>query len=294
MKNLNLDQLRTFLAVLDQGGVNRAAKRLNLSQPAVSARIKALEESLGTTLFERTATGLRPTRDGEILSRHAERFAHLTALVARDLVTPRAEEGYLRIGAAETVTQTWLPDLISRLHREYPSVMVELSVDITPNLRTALFEREVDLAFLLGPISEPNVDNIPLPAFDLAWYAAAGMAAEDAPLLSRPVITYLRQTRPFRELRATLIDVVGPGVRIFTSSSLSACFRLVEAGIGVAALPRVMGAPFVADRRIVEFDPGWRPAPLVFTASWVAEPPNPLFARFAAMAVDVAKGYQKT
>ncbi|SHI89050.1 transcriptional regulator, LysR family [Palleronia salina] len=291
MKNLNLDQLRTFLFVVNHGGVNRAAKLLNLSQPAVTARIKGLERTLGKALFQRTPTGLRPTRDGEILFRHAERFEHLASLVERDIVDPRTHEGYLRIGASETVTQTWLPDLVSRLHRDYPALMVEITVDISPDLRRSLLEREIDLAFLLGPISEPSVDNIALPAFDLAWYVAADAVppnGDPASHLTRPVITYLRQTRPFRELRATLIDLVGPGVRIFTSSSLSACFRLVEAGLGVAALPRAMGAPYVASGNIVEFDPGWHPAPLQFTASWVAEPPDPLAAMVARLALEVA------
>ncbi|MEM6974035.1 MAG: LysR family transcriptional regulator [Pseudomonadota bacterium] len=295
MKNLNLEQLRAFLFVMNHGGVTRAARMLNLSQPAVTARIKTLEQTLGTALFERAATGLRATRAGEILYRHAERFEHLRAQVERDLVEPRAEEGYLRIGASETVTQTWLPDLVSRLHRDYPALMVEITVDISPALRRSLLEREIDLAFLLGPVSEPSVDNIALPEFALAWYVGAEAVvpgADGAAYLSRPVITYLRQTRPFRELRATLIDVVGPGVRIFTSSSLSACFRLVEAGIGVAALPRAMGAPLVAAGKIVEFDPGWHPAPLQFTASWVAEPPYPLVASVAQMALDLAEGIE--
>jgi len=297
MKNLNLEQLRAFLFVMHHGGVNRAARMLNLSQPAVTARIKTLEHMLGTALFERTPTGLRPTREGEILYRHAERFEHLRAQVERDLVGPSAQEGYLRIGASETVTQTWLPDLVSRLHLEYPTLMVEITVDISPALRRSLLDREIDLAFLLDPVSEPSIDNIPLPEFALAWYVGAEAvdpSGEPAAYLSRPVITYLRQTRPFRELRATLLDVVGPGVRIFTSSSLSACFRLVEAGIGVAALPRAMGAHLVAAGSIVEFDPGWHPAPLQFTASWVAEPPDPVVQAVAEHALRVAEGIENS
>lgn len=296
MKTLNLEQLRTFLFVYQEGGVSRAARLLNLSQPAVTARIKTLEDALGKALFERTPTGLRPTRDGEILFRHAERFEYLRGLVERDIVDPRTRGGYLRIGASETVTQTWLPDLVSRLHEEYPALMVEITVDISPSLRASLLNREIDLAFLLGPVSEPSVDNIALPEFDLGWYVARGAAPPGdgvASYLTRPVITYLRQTRPFRELRTTLLDLVGPEVRIFTSSSLSACFRLVEAGIGVAALPRAMGAPFVAEGKIEEFDPGWHPAPLEFTASWVAEPPDPLAASVARMALDVAAANRK-
>lgn len=289
MKTLNLEQLGTFLAVLRHGGVNRAAEVLNLSQPAVTARIKNLEAAVGKALFERTPQGLRATRDAEVLLGYAERFELLASLVERDLVDGRAHRRLLRIGAAETVTQTWLPDFISRLHAEFPAMTVDLNVDISPTLRDRLLAREIDLAFLLGPVSEPTIENVALPVFDLAWFVAGDRAGADPrALLSLPVITYLRQTRPFREMRQRLVEEVGPGARIFTSSSLSAIFRLVEAGIGVAALPRAMGRTLVEAGRIAEFDPGWRPAPLQFAASWIGEPPDPLTEKAARIACEIA------
>ncbi len=289
MKTFNLEQLATFLAVLRHGGISRAAEVLNLSQPAVTARIKNLEEALGKTLFERTPQGLRPRREAELLVSHAERFELLASLVERDMVDHRAHRRLLRIGAAETVTQTWLPDFIWRLHQEFPAMTVDINVDISPTLREGLLGREIDLAFLLGPVSEPTVENIALPAYELAWFVAKDRDGEDPQsLLSLPVVTYLRQTRPYRELRQRLVEEVGPGARIFTSSSLSAIFRLVEAGIGVAALPRAMGRSLVDEGRIANFDPGWCPAPLQFTASWIGEPPDPLAEKAAMIALEVA------
>lgn len=289
MKTLNLEQLGTFLAVLRHGGVNRAAEVLNLSQPAVTARIKNLEASLGKVLFERTTRGLRPTREAEMLVGFAERFELLSSLVERDLVDAQAHRRLIRIGAAETVTQTWLPDFISRLHQEFPAMTVDISVDISPKLREGLLAREIDLAFLLGPVSEPTVESIALPVFDLVWFAAADIAIDDPrALLSLPVITYDRHTRPYRELRQRLFEVVGPTARIFTSSSLSAIFRLVEAGIGVAPLPWAMGRPLVAERRIVAFDPGVQLAPLQFSASWIGVPPDAVAEKAARVALEVA------
>lgn len=290
MRALNFDQLSTFLAVLRHGGINRAAKVLNLSQPAVTARIKNLEETIGKPLFERTPQGLHPTRDAELLVSYAERFELLASLVERNLVDAQAHRRLIRIGASETVTQTWLPDFISRLHAEFPSMTVDINVDISTNLREGLLAREIDLAFLLGPISEPTVENLMLPVFDLAWFVAADSAHVDPKaLLARPVVTYVRQTRPFRELRQRLLEEAGPAARIFTSSSLSAIFRLVEAGIGVAAMPRAMGRPLVDAGRIAEFDPGWCPSPLQFTASWIADPPDPLLEKAAQVAKHVAR-----
>lgn len=293
LSRLNLDQIRAFLAVVRLGGVRKAAQALYLSQPAVSARLKNLEDSLSQPLFERSGGGLKLTKAGELFLGHAERFEHLSALVEKDIVDPAGIEGYLRIGASETITQCWLPDFIARLHQQLPRLQVEINVDISVNLRAALLNREIDLAFLLGPISEYTVANIELPAFELAWYVAADRPEDDpTAYLQLPVITYLRQTRPYRELKTALLERVGPGVVIFPSSSLSASFRLVEVGIGVAALPRAMARPFLTRGSIREFDPGWRPAPLQFSASYLAEPGSPTLDIAIDMALAAAQDFE--
>jgi len=201
----------------------------------------------------------------------------------------------LRLGVSETIAQCWLPDLIADLHQRYPQLEIEINVDISTNLRVGLLDREIDLAILLGPISDFSVDNIELPGFDLAWYCAAGQDTPDKTngYFARPVITYARNTRPHRELKAELFKRVGPGVTLFPSSSLSAGFRLVEAGLGVAALPRALGAGYVANGRIAEFDPGWHPQPLRFSASYMGEPRSQIVTTAAQTALQVALKYNR-
>lgn len=292
MTRINMEQLRTFLAVVRHGGVRKAAVVLNLTQPAATARIKNLEDTLGCELFDRQAGGMRLTKRGELLIAHAEKFEHLTELVERDVVDPDGVEGRLRLGVSDTIAQCWLPDLVARLHAQYPRLEIELNVDISLQLRESLMNREIDLAILLGPISEHKVNNIELPGFDLAWYAAASRAELATTIdLQRPVLTYARNTRPYRELKEMLFERVGPDVSIFTSSSLSACFRLIEADLGVAVLPRALGQEYVAAERIAEFDPGWVPAPLQFTASYLGEPKSHLIETAAKMALEVAIEY---
>lgn len=292
MSRINLDQIAAFLAVVRLGGISRAALTLNLTQPAVTARIKNLEQSVSRVLFDRTSGGLRLTKDGEILLTYAERFENLADLVERNVVDPQQLDGYLRIGASETIVQCWLPDFVTRLHGRFPRLEVEINVDISVNLRNALLDREIDLAFLLGPVSDFTVDNVDLPPFDLAWYVSAETDISDpAALLRKPVMTYARSTRPYRELRALLLEKVGPDVRMFPSFSLSASFRLVEAGLGVAVLPRALGHSSVAAGRIREFDPGWKPGPLRFTASYLGDPRSHMTEAAARMAREVATAY---
>lgn len=294
MAQLNLAHLRTFLAVVRTGGVRKAAVSLNLTQPAVTARIRNLEDTLQGTLFDRDAGGMTLTKRGERLLLYAEKFERLQEMIEKDVIDPKGLERHLRIGVSETIAQCWLPDLIARLHRNFPKLQIEFNVDISLDLRERLLGREIDLAILLGPISEYTVDNMELPGFDLAWYVSAKAPVEDDPAayLTRPVLTYARNTRPYRELRELLFEHVDPDVSIFPSSSLSACFRLVEADLGIAALPRALGAEYVAAGRIREFHPGWVPPPLRFTASWVAEPRSHVVEFAARAARDVAQEYR--
>lgn len=291
MARFTLDQMRTFLTVVRLGGLRRASAALGLTQPAITARIKNLEGALACDLFERTSGGLKLTKRGELLLAHAEKFEHLVELVERDVVDPAGVEGRLRVGASETVAQCWLPELVSQLHAVYPRVEIELKVDVSLDLRAALLNREIDLAILLGPISEYSTDNIVLPGFDLAWYTSAqsdpDLCAGD--LLRRPVLSYARNTRPFRELKEQLFERLGPDAALFPSSSLSACFRLVEADMGVAALPKALGQEYVRAGRIREFDPGWVPGPLLFTASFLREPKSHLNETAARLALEVAE-----
>jgi len=291
---LNLEQLRAFLTVVRLGGIRKAADALNLTQPAVSTRIKNLETTLGAELFERSAGGVHLTKRGDLLVRYAEQFQQLSEMVNKDVMDPAGVEGHLRLGVAETIAQCWLPEFVGALHQRYPTVEIEINVDISVNLREALLSREIDLAILLGPISDYQVDNVDLPDFALSWYCAAD-APEPAEgptgFLRKPIITYARNTRPFRELTSALFERVGPQVRVFPSSSLLACFRLVEAGLGVGALPRALGRQLEAEGRLRAFDPGWLPGPLRFSASFLAEPKSHMVETAALAARQVALDY---
>jgi len=280
---ITLEQLETFLVVAKSGGIRRTSERLNLSQPAVTARIKNLEDSLGADLFDRKS-GMALTKRAERLVRYAEQFQQLTDLIRRDVADPGGIDLHLRIGVAETLVQAWLPEFITSLRAAFPQLDIEIAVDISTNLREALLNRSVDLALLMGPVSEFSVDNLALPEFGLQWYCAANAELPDDPhaiFRANPVVTYARNTRPYRELKSSLFERYGPGVSLFPSSSLSACFRMVGADLGVGALPRALGEREVAEGRVRAFDPGWCPAALHFTASYLGEPQS-FVARAAA------------
>lgn len=288
---LTLDQIRTFLCVARSGGVRRAAERMNLSQPAVSARVAGLEKALNAPLFERGAGGVRLTKRGEALLAHAERIELTLEDIRETVLAPADLEGSLRLGVAETIAQSWLPALVARLAETYPRLSLEMTVDISRNLRDGLLARSLDLALLMGPVSDFTIDNLDLPPFELGWFRAAGRSAVDLGRI--PVISYARTTRPYREMRSALLARHGAGVRIFATSSLSAGFQMVAADLGVGALPRALAREPLAAGRIAEFDPGWTPPALRFTASWRGGAGDFIAARAARIAHEVAGHHAK-
>jgi DNA-binding transcriptional LysR family regulator len=178
---------------------------------------------------------------------------------------------------------------VGALHAAYPMLKIEISVDISINLREQLLRREIDLAILLGPISDYTIDNVVLPEVKMTWYRAAEESPDSEVDLSKvPIATYARNTRPYRELRAELFERFGPDISLFPSSSLSSCFRMVEAGLGVGALPASLGQSLVKEGKLVEFDPGWAPKPLSFSASYLGEPRSHLIEKAAKVAQKIA------
>ncbi len=288
---MTFDQIKTFLWVARLGGFRRAAERLNLSQPAVSTRVSNLEQELRVPLFERGAGELVLTKHGSLLLSYAEQMLFVEEEVKQRVANPSEAEGLFRIGASETIAQSWLPDFLETLSEEYPRLNVDLTVDISLNLRAALLERKLDLALLMGPVSEFSVDNVDLPSFDLRWYRSSANPQTDLSLI--PVISYSRQTRPYRELMSDLSRRVGPKLRVFASASLSASLKMIAAGIAVGPYPRAMADEFLASGQIVEFDPGFRPQPLSFTASYLSEPRSFLSENSAEMARTVAISWDK-
>lgn len=283
---MTFEQLRTFLWVARLGGFRKASDRLHLSQPAVSTRISNLEDELESKLFERGPGDLVLTKKGQQLLGYAEQLLFVEEEIKNRVANPAETEGLFRIGASETVAQAWLPSFIQAFSAQYPRVNVDLTVDISLNLRSYILERRLDLAFLMGPVSEYSVKNVALPQFDLHWYKSSKMA--DVDLAQIPVISYSNQTRPYRELTSELARRVGPKSRVFSSASLSASLKMIAAGIAVGPYPRVLAVPHLDAKEVAEFDPGFVPPPLEFSASYLAEPHSFLVENSAEIAREVA------
>lgn len=148
---MNLRHLRAFAAIVDSGGVARAAARLHLSQPALSRQIRGLEVELGVPLFNRIGRGVRLTSEGEDLLRRSRRLlaeAESLGEHARSLKT--GEAGLLRVAATPHVIENVLAEFLIGYRNRHPGVEVRLVEDGGVNVQGRLERGECDLAMTNG------------------------------------------------------------------------------------------------------------------------------------------------
>jgi len=291
---MNLKQLEAYLWVAKLGSFSKTAERLYTTQPAISSRISNLEEELRTTLFDRDGGVVRLTPEGQALLEMAEDALGAVEAMRERAGSPAEFSGLLRLGVSETIVQTWLPELLAEMRKTYPSLDVEISVDVTASLRNELVEHALDLAILMGPISEYTVSNTQLCEYPLIWAirpetpGTGRIKMTMAEMLAYPILTFARNTRPFAEIFEAFRDQTGKTPRIFPSTSLSACQRMAERGVGIGVVPRISAQRAIEDGRLVEIEAGWHPTPLNFTASYIADPSRPIIERVVEMAQNIA------
>src|SRR6478609_1885378 len=152
MRSIDLDSLDIFRTVVAEGGVIRAAQKLNRVQSNVTTRIKQLEQRLGRTLFRRQGRGLVLSPEGELLLSYAQRLFRLADEAENELKSGHAM-GVLRIGSLESTAGSRLAPLLSRFHRQHPGVVVELATGTTGALLQRVASFEMEAAFVSEPFS---------------------------------------------------------------------------------------------------------------------------------------------
>ena len=173
-RNLDLTALRSFVTVLEAGGVTRAAQQLHLTQSAVSMQLKRLEESLGLTLLDRAGRGVAPTAQGEQLLAYGRRMLALNDEIWNRM-TDHAFEGEISFGVPADIVYPHVPQILRRIDREYPRVRVKLISSYTMKLKELQQAGELDL--ILTTENETPAGAECVAEQELVWVGAPGGTA---------------------------------------------------------------------------------------------------------------------
>lgn len=148
---------RTFLEIVATGSFVRAARRLNVAQTTVSARIRLLEQQLGRPLFVRNKSGASLTPAGEQLLRYAPTFVHLWQRVRHQVAVPEGHRSVLAIGSELALAQPLLLDWVLWMRRSLTDVALRVHVDVPQDLVSRVAEGLVDIAVMYAPPRLPGL-----------------------------------------------------------------------------------------------------------------------------------------
>lgn len=231
---MELSDLVIFRAVVEAGGITKAAARLNRVQSNVTARIKKLEESLGAELFSRQGRGLRLAPAGTVLLSYAGRLLDL-AEEAREAVRGGALTGALRLGAMESTAAARLPAPLSEFHRRHPGITLELKTGATRPLIGQVLGGEIDAALVAEPVEDSRLETRAIYVEELMIAMPAGLTAPNSNRITlvtfQPGCSYRGLLEAWVMARGAVPD------RVVEMASYHAILGCVAAGMGIALVP---------------------------------------------------------
>ena len=240
--SLNLHLLRLFSAVARTGSFSRAAELLHISQPAISKGVRDFELQVGCRLLDRTPKGVRPTREGLALARHAETLFAVERAAEDELLSLRnLDSGSLRVGASTTIATYMIPEYLGIFRRAYPGIDLHLVSANTRDIADLMVAHEIEIALVEGPVDDDSLvseawrtDVMGLIAGPEHRFAAAADPI-DCDLLQDEILIVREPGSGTREVVAHALATqrVEPK-RTLEIGSTEAIKQAVAAGVGVA------------------------------------------------------------
>lgn len=236
--NLELDHLRTLVAIADCGGFSKASAVLHISQPALSQHVRLLERGLKRKLFEKNGRGMKLTADGQRVLAEARAI-----LATHDQALERLQVKHDRVvvvGSSEHSAEQLLPEMIRTLHAGFPDLTTRFEIGRSTQLIEGIERGTVDLAFILA--SRGNEGGRELARLPLTWFAAPGWSP---PGPGRPIpLVAFEEPCALRERAMAALAADGHRVQIAGQSpTLDGVLAGARAGLGLALLPSLSNTP---------------------------------------------------
>jgi DNA-binding transcriptional LysR family regulator len=253
MRTIDLDALHIFRTVAEQGGITRAAAKLNRVQSNVTTRVKQLEERLGTQLFVRERRRLTLSAEGRMLLAYADELLRLSS-EAQAAVRSGTPRGTFRIGTLESTAAARLPPILARYHRAYPEVQIELVTGTSGALVSRLHALEIEAAFVAEPFTGEGLETCHAFDEELVVISPRGRgrtARRARDVGTRTVIAFAAGCSYRRRLEEWLgADGVVPS-HVMEFGSYHAIIACVCAGAGIAIVPRSVLRLAGAERQVL-------------------------------------------
>jgi DNA-binding transcriptional LysR family regulator len=236
--NLDVDQLKTFLAIADSGNFTRAAGDVNKTQSAVSMQMKRLEETLGRPLFAKDGRGIRLTNDGEKLIDYARRIVALSDETVSVFSKPDIT-GTVRFGTPDDYADLILPEILARFHRTHPLVNVDVVCYPSTVLSENLQRGEIDLAVVT--FNDVDIQGERLHDAELVWVTSARHSTHMAETLP---LAAAHSSCVWRNIMVKALNAEGRKYRVaYTSPNFATICAAVLQGLAVAAMPEICVKP---------------------------------------------------
>jgi len=246
-QDLDIDLLRAFVGVAENGSFTRAAEKLHRTQSTVSQQIQRLEQAAKAPLLLRDTRSLQLTEDGDRMLTYARRLLSLHD-EARAAIGGVSHSGEIHLGVSEDVAPVALPKALAEFSRVHPRLHISMHCDLSLALLKLFHRGELDVAVVKQDPSDRSGERLKLEP--LVWFAGPGLAldpAEPVPLCLWPPGCI------FRDRIINELDAAGIRWRVaYTSPSLAGVRAAVAAGLGVSAMMASVVEPGLklVDRRL--------------------------------------------
>lgn len=240
---MNLRQLTVFCTVCEEMSFTKAARRLYMTQPAVSHVVAELEEETGCVLFDRISRRIDLTGAGRAFYEKAARIVELhedleKSAGALEFASP------VRIGSSITIANFLLPGMMRRFSEAFPGIPARVEVDTARHNTEKLLENAIDVALIEGVISDNRLAAHPFSSFDIVAVRAPGYPLP-ASLTPQSLV---RETLLLREQGSSVRDVLDSALMlhglaaepVWTSVDSQTLIRAAKSGLGISILPEIL------------------------------------------------------
>lgn len=229
LQNLDLSTLRSFVTIAESGSMTRAAGRLFMTQSAISMQIKRLENSLGLTVFDRSAQGMTTTTEGEQLLHFASQMLAINDEAMGRLTSPDYE-GQIRLGVPCDIIYPNIPGILKEFSRDFPRVQIKFSSGGTYSLRNQFEQGLLDVVLTTEP--KPSQEGKLISTSPLLWVGSD----EGTAWKKRPLPLGISKNCAFRSTAIEALDQAGiDWVDIVASEDMTAAEAMTSADLCVSA-----------------------------------------------------------